>query len=640
MIKKNSLSFRIVLRILLITISLFVLTIAGYYYFTRNIIRTSAQTNAKQLAGNIAGKIAQQLQPMEKIPQMLSATIELGFLQTDSLHLVLHKILEKNENIFGASVAFQPGLFPEKGTYFMPYAFRKEDSIKITYLGGSDYEYNLMDWYQIPAITQKPYWSEPYYDEGGGNILTTTYSVPFFMPSDSGKVFAGVATVDVALEWLTDLIAEAKVFESGYAFVLTRNGMALTHPDKSMIMNESIFSNAENWGEPILREIGRDLMQGKSNFREYNLKGRQKQWIYYTNLPAGKLSLAVIYPDSEMFAPLKKLNLILLIFIGSGLFLLIISVVNVVNRMASPLVQITQSARNIAKGDFKTSLPVIKSKDELLELRNAFSYMQDQLAEYVLNLTETTAAKEKIDSELRIARDIQMSMIPHSFPPYPDLPQIDLFAELKSAKEVGGDLYDFFLTDQKKFCFAIGDVSGKGVPASLFMAVTRTLLRSIADKYKTPSSIIRVLNKSLALNNDSCMFVTFFLGILDLETGKLAFSNAGHNPPIIVKKEGEASFLIVEPSIPLGLQEEYPYTEAEIEFGAGDKIFTYTDGVSEAENASQKLFGEEAILRVVREHTNSTPQALIECVDRALEQHVKGYAQSDDITMLTISFNG
>jgi sigma-B regulation protein RsbU (phosphoserine phosphatase) len=266
--------------------------------------------------------------------------------------------------------------------------------------------------------------------------------------------------------------------------------------------------------------------------------------------------------------------------------------------------------------------------------------MQRELDQYLATLKETTSAKEKIESELRIANEIQMSMIPHIFPPFPELPQIDLFATLKSAKEVGGDLYDFFLIDGNKFCFAIGDVSGKGVPASLFMAVTRTLVRSISDKIHSPSAIVESLNRSISQNNDSNMFVTLFLGILDLENGSLRYTNAGHNPPVLIKKGGEAHMFEKTKFIPAGLFEDFKYGESSVEINKGDKLFLYTDGVSEAENSAGELFGEQLIMQVINNHITARPQELIAAMENEISAHVNGYTQSDDITMMTIVYNG
>ncbi len=637
MIKKNSLSFRIITRVLLITVTLFIVVLSVYSFFNRNIIKETARDNAIELGGSLQASIEQVLVPIEKIPEMIGNVIELELPEKDDLYRILETVVVNNEDVFGAAIAFEPHFFPEEGRYFAPYAYKDGDSIRTLQLGSSDYEYFYWDWYQIPATLQEPYWSEPYFDEGGGNIIMSTYSIPFYVWRDGVRKFAGIATVDVEMEHLTQLVADVQIFESGYAFLISRNGVALTHPDPSQIMNESIFAASSDWDEPILREIGRDLREGRSNFRAYNIEREGRNWIYYTNLPGSRYSIGVVYPDAEMYAPLRRLNLILIILILAGLGILAAAVVNNVNRLAAPLTNFAHSARLIAEGDFNVKLPDIRTKDEMKELHHAFSHMQDQLAEYVKNLKETTVAKEKIESELRIAREIQMSMIPNTFPPFPDMPQVDLFAMLKSAKEVGGDLYDFFAVDKDRFCFAIGDVSGKGVPASLFMAVTRTLLRSIADKIKSPGQIANSLNKSLAINNESCMFVTFFMGIIDLKSGTITYVNAGHNPPVLIRKDGTVEMFKNAGTIPFGLAPDFSYPEQSIVLGKGDKLFCYTDGVNEAENSRSDLFGDQHMLDIIEQNKAENPRGLIAAMEVAIEAHVAGYPQSDDITMMVMT---
>ncbi len=640
MIKTNRLSFRIIIRVLIITTSLFVVILLGYNYYTSKIIREATKENAIELAGNLAGRIEQILQPMEKIPEMVASTMELGLIHPDSLDIILQNILLRNPTIYGAAIAFEPDYFPEKGRYHMLYAYRENDKVHSVILGGDNYNYFYMDWYQIPAIMQKTYWTEPYFDEGGGNTLMATYSVPFFCTRDGEKRFAGIATVDLELHWLTDMVNAIRIFDTGYAFMLSRNGMAVTHPDRTMIMNKSIFSNAEEWGAPIMREIGRELIRGESQFRQYTLPGRPKLWAYYRNLESNQWSIMVVFPDREMYASLRAMNTMLIFFILVGLILLSLILSGVINRLSKPLVQVADSARSIAAGNFNVKLPQITTRDEMQELRDAFAHMQRELSTYLINLKEATAAKEKIESELRIARDIQMAMIPHTFPPFPDLPQIDLFAMLKSAKEVGGDLYDFFIMDKDKFCFAVGDVSGKGVPASLFMAMTRTLLRTIADREKSPALIMESLNRSLAFNNESNMFVTFFMGIIDLRTGILHFSNAGHNPPVLLSASGEIKAFDISKSIPLGLFEDFVYTESSLQLKPGDQIFAYTDGVTEAENKSDELFEEERMFSILEQQRQSSPRDMIRLMSIAIEDHVGDHPQSDDITMLTVAYNG
>jgi len=222
------------------------------------------------------------------------------------------------------------------------------------------------------------------------------------------------------------------------------------------------------------------MISGKSNYGIF-VKRPGNVWITINNYHQLKWTLGVVYPNNEMYAELHKLNLIIIILSLIGLVLLMFFTTRIINKLLSPLTKFAKSARVIAEGNFNSELPAIETNNEMKELHESFQFMQNELANYIENLKETTSAKEKIESELRIAKEIQMGMIPHIFPPFPDMPEINLFASLESAKEVGGDLYDFFILDQNRLCFAIGDVSGKGVPASLFMAVTRTLLRSVAE---------------------------------------------------------------------------------------------------------------------------------------------------------------
>ncbi len=640
MIKKNSLSFRIIKRVLTFTTLMFLLVLSLFYYFARNSIEESARENAIHIADNAVAKIEQELQPMEKIPEVVAGLMEIDPPHEDSLFLLVETILEKNQNVSGAAIAFEPNFFPDKGLYYSPYAYRDGDRIHSFSLGDENYEYFYMDWYLIPKMLDTAYWTEPYYDEGGGEMLMSTYSVPFYMRRDGERVFAGIATVDVSLDWLTETVAEIEIFETGYAFMLSRNGVAVTYPRREFIMNESLFSMAAERDSELLREIGQDMIAGNSQFREHGMNDTGRFWIYYTPLPSSGWSIGVVYPDAEMFAALRSITTLMIILVLGGLIVLTILTVQIVNRISAPLSQFSNSARLVAEGNFDVKLPKIRKTLELRELHDAFSHMQEELAEYVVNLKETTAAKEKIESELRIAREIQLAMIPHSFPPYPDLPQVDLYAVLRSAREVGGDLYDFFVVDQDKFVFAIGDVSGKGVPASLFMAVTRTLLRTIADKEQSPSKIMAALNKSLSFNNESNMFVTFFLGVMNLKTGQLSYVNAGHNPPVLISKTKETKMFEPAKTIPLGLYEEFEYPEHSMTLEPGDKLFSYTDGVTEAENVRDDLFDEDRMLKVLEENKDKSPKDLINVMMHAIEAHVQDHPQSDDITMMTVSFKG
>jgi len=404
-------------------------------------------------------------------------------------------------------------------------------------------------------------------------------------------------------------------------------------------MNESIFSVAEELNNPQLREIGREMQKGNTAFVVSTLNGVDRI-MYYTPLPSSNWMLAVLFPKSEMYLPLRTISIILIVLIVVGLGILTVSVERIVAEQLRPLAKFAKSAREVATGNFDAALPEIITDDEMKDLHDSFAHMQGDLKNYIADLKDTTSAKEKIESELRIAREIQMGMIPKIFPPFPNLSQIDLYAMLEPAKEVGGDLYDFFMIDDNHLCFAIGDVSGKGVPASLFMAVTRTLLRSVAPNQTSPAYIVDKLNKALSSGNDSNMFVTFFIGIINTDTGIVKYTNAGHNPPVWISASGKVEFLPVTKDIPIGLFDDFQYQERELVLKSKDKLYLYTDGVTEAENASEVLYSEKKLINCLSIYLRSHPRELIQQVAMDVAVHVGDFPQSDDLTMLSIIYNG
>lgn len=635
----KSLAQRIVVYVLTFCVFLFVVLLSVFYFSSKKQIEEVTIKNAELTTNNAVLDAEKILLSVTRIAENYKWIIEHEDTEAEEILNLTRRIVENNPEILGSSISFEPSFFKEKGRYFAPFSFRENGKIKTVQLGNPAYEYFYMDWYQIPVANKKSCWSEPYYDTGGGNALMTTYSVPFYKIINNEKTIAGVITFDLALDWFTDIVSSLKILETGYASVISENGTFITHPNKELIMNQSIFSYAAELNNPELREIGRKMQREKSGLVSSTLNGVERK-IYFKALPSSNWTMAVVFPVSEMYRPLRSISMVLILLVVIGLAFLSLIVSKIITKQIAPLGLFAKSAREIAKGNFRNSLPAIQTKDELKDLHDSFEYMQTKLTQYIEDLKLTTSAKEKIESELRIAREIQMGMIPKIFPPFPNLTEIDLFATLQPAKEVGGDLYDFFMIDKAHLCFAIGDVSGKGVPASLFMAVTRTLLRSVAPELKYPGVIVNSLNKSLSTNNESNMFVTFFLGIIELKSGKLTYTNAGHNPPVLINPEGNTSFFELTKDIPIGVFEDFSYEEKVCYLNRGDKLFFYTDGVTEAENQHEELYSDKKLIDCLSINHNSNPREMIGKVIEDIAAHVKENQQSDDITMLTIFYYG
>jgi sigma-B regulation protein RsbU (phosphoserine phosphatase) len=254
-------------------------------------------------------------------------------------------------------------------------------------------------------------------------------------------------------------------------------------------------------------------------------------------------------------------------------------------------------------------------------------------------LAKITAEKERIGAELDVATKIQASMLPCIFPAFPDREEFDIYASMLPAKEVGGDFYDFFLIDETHLAIVIADVSGKGVPAALFMVIAKTLIKNNAQYGKAPKEIFETVNNQLCEGNESAMFLTAFMGILEIGSGKFTYVNAGHNPPVIKKAEGNYEWLVTKPGFVLAGMENMRYRQDEIVLGQGDTLYMYTDGVTEATNAQNELFSDPKLIEVLNRHKDDNLVELLHRVKIEIDLFVKDAPQFDDITMLALKIN-
>ena len=323
-----------------------------------------------------------------------------------------------------------------------------------------------------------------------------------------------------------------------------------------------------------------------------------------------------------------------------GLTLLSIGLTIVARSITKPLTTMAMATQEIARGNLDVDLPLPRSGDEAGVLLSAFRSMKESLKDYIQRLTETTASKERIESELMIAHDIQMSLLPKTFPPFPDREEFDIHAMIHPAREVGGDFYDFFLIDHDHLCFAIGDVSGKGVPASLFMAMTKTLIKATSSGGIAPGEILTRVNRDLIQGNDACMFATIFFGVLNTNTGKIFYANGGHNYPFILRRGNEATWLEGNRGIVVGGVENATYETGQAVLESGDSIFLYTDGVTEAMNEREELFSDDRLRTRLTLLQGHAPKELISGVAEEVAEFSQNMPQADDIAMMVIRFSG
>ena len=310
-------------------------------------------------------------------------------------------------------------------------------------------------------------------------------------------------------------------------------------------------------------------------------------------------------------------------------------------RIIRPILFVTYETEHFAEhhGELSGVLQKVKGRNEIGTLAKSVEKMSDDMNRYIADLTQATAEKERLGAELNVAKKIQAEMLPRVFPPYDNHKEVELFASMEPAKEVGGDFYDFYMIDDDHFAVVVGDVSGKGVPAALFMVITKTLLKDTAAHQLDPAKIFEHVNQILCEGNESGLFVTCWLGIITLSSGELKFANAGHNPPVISQK-GEIKYLTTKPNLMLAGMDGIPYTTHSTVLERGDRLFIYTDGVTEATNSANELYGENRLITVMKYATNKSSREVLDVVRNDIDEFVDDAPQFDDITMLEMTYLG
>ena len=601
--------------------------------------------------------------------------IEANLDHPDKLHNIMQRVVELNPHIRSCGLSFIADYYPQKGHWFCPYAVKDEDGkIECSTIGDSKHDYLNAAWFTEALEADSSYWSKPFMDSRDTITPLVSYMVPIhnkqgktvaILGADmslykfSGRLMRGLSlkgdTVHVSYtrgEQDDDNSANSfrtlKEQLGSFYFIIDHDGTYIAHPDSGYVIRKNYFELAKATNDTIDDYVGRQMVAGKEgifkdkedngcHFDFFDLESSEV-YMFYMPIEHTNWSIAMAVARYSIDALAIGFGFIFLILIG--LALLVVRLVGrfVAKRVTRPLGQLAASADEVAKGNFNAPLPQLKHYDEVHLLRDSFEEMQHSLTHYIDELKDTTASKAAIENELKVAHDIQMSMLPKTFPPYPERDDIDIYGSLTPAKDVGGDLFDFYIRNEKLF-FCVGDVSGKGVPASLVMAVTRSLFRNISAHVAEPDEIVKTLNNAMAEGNDTNMFVTLFVGVLDLATGLLEYCNAGHNYAMLIGNL--VSTLPCDPNLPIGVMPDMTFTRQQLTIGPETTIFLYTDGLNEAEDPNHVLFGVQRIIRIaelmVKEGKND-PTTIINEMIEGVHRFVDDAEQSDDMTILAIKY--
>ncbi len=497
------------------------------------------------------------------------------------------------------------------------------------------------------------------------------------VPINVNGEFVGVAGMGFFVRDVAGFYFQTAIGKTGFWFLMNRHGQVIvsTKEDGDLSVKEG-FPDERNSSGQSLAVAEEKISRGEGNFSvalaaEKISRGEkglmtvtldgEDYFLAFEPLQSVDWSFGALIKVSEVTAPADavaksidsqtddfisstenfSLKLLPLMAVAFAILLAAVSILSkrVTKSIVKPIHQLADGVREISSGNLDKKLD-INTGDEIEHLATCFNAMTDELKIYMANLAKETAENERISTELNVATNIQQSMLPHDFPSRADC---ELYATMHAAKEVGGDFYDFYFLDENHLVITIADVSGKGVPAALFMAISKTILQNFALSMKNPddfSAVMTLANQQLCQNNDEMLFVTVFMGMLDLKTGEFIYVNGGHNPPLVCR-ENKFEYLDVGKSCMLGIDEDVPFPQKKIKLASGDMIFLYTDGVTEAMNERGELFGEDYLHEVLnREDKSESLEILLENMRRAIKIHAGDAEQSDDITMLALKWNG
>ena len=622
----KSISKRLTLRIMMVVLTMMAV-IAGVVYFTvSEYMDDEAEMRFQIVVMRAHREIQRRLSDVYVATNNNVHEIERDIDDPDKLYAHLERIVKENPWIVSCGLLFVPDYYPEKGKYFVPFATRDTaDVVSVMRIDTVYHDYFEDDWYVARMESDSADWVDPYFEDPQLTTyiaprLLTTYAVPIH--NREGQPVALLCS-DLSLEDLrNDMLQKVRQGKRNYEqnekhpsynCIIDCNGRYVLHPDRDRMLKDTFDAKV--------------TFKGKEGTVSAIVDG-VPSWIFYHHLKYVEWTVMMVVPENLIQRHGRMLNTIILLVMLIGLAAIYLFCRQQIRKVTSPLHRFARSAEEVAKGNFNAPLPDIRDDDEIRLLRDSFGNMQQSLSRYIDELKTTTAQKSAIESELSIARDIQNSMVPSAFP---NREGLEVYASMTPAKAVGGDLYDFFLRDNSLY-FCIGDVAGKGVPAALVMTTVCGAFRLLSESESEPVRIVSRMNDMMIRKNSMTVFVTFFAGLLDLDTGHLRYCNAGHKAPLV---NGQP--LAVHSNLPIGAMPDWEFIAQETDLAPGSTLFLYTDGLNEAEDAGYRLFGKKRIVEVMQT-ASQQPSALIERMTQAVADFVGDTEQSDDLTMLAMQW--
>lgn len=603
--------------------SVLVLAIAGgvLFYRVSGQILEKAHGEATALANEAGNRIEQRLARVADTAQTLA--VVLGT-HPDGAEATLRGALARNADLSGLAVAFVP---TADNPPVSPFINRQDDgSLGWRDLRKDNNPYWDTNWFQAGLSCAQGCWQRHFYSQSRQREMIN-YSVAI----SSGGRPTGLVNADVSLDWLSRTLKELGKPAGAYAFVLDESGAYLAHDNPALVGKRGQANLLEALASHQASRVRLAVAQ--------NPQAQGKPvWIYFVPVEGTHWRFGLAIPETKIYAGVRQAFMQALLLGLLALLALAVITLAVTRRILTPLGMLASRAEQVARGALTFELPPPRFPDEVGRLTQAFDRMRTELALHIAELTRNAKEQQRLASELDIAHQIQTALLPGEHYLDAHCENFELHALLRPARAVGGDLYSYFMLNERRFCVMVGDVSDKGIPAALFMARTITLAKALAPRARSPQHLLSMLNVELCRNNDSCMFVSLLCGMLDTTTGELVMASAGHEPPVLCDTDG-VRLIELDTGAALGLDDEARYPPRTLRLRPGQTLLLYTDGITEATDTDQQLFGAERMLACLGRSPSGSAADLAAGLLAEVDRFAEGAGQADDITVLALNWH-
>jgi len=621
---QKGISFRLNFHITSIAIVIIALIVYINYHFSNKILVNKIEEGAINQSNLVISKVSRITVGTEEIAKNISAQA-LYYYENDNVDFLLNQVLISNDILESIHIEFF-----DKDNRTNKYSSNRHNQFTCDLDSFTAEKYlKRLDLNKTAKINGT--WSDPFYCKKDTSHLLVSYQLPIYHPIK--KQVAGIVSCQISLLEMKSLLSRIKIGENGYAFIVDQSGNLITNPIANKVFYENFFDELILFDDN--NNVESKIRSGRSGaghgISEY--LGYQQSWFYYAPLSNPNWTIIIVIPENELFKEISAIFQKIMLVSGIGILVLFLLNMLIFKKMLAPLGRIAQAIQRFSTVKGKES----NSKNEIRILAESLEDWQAKYGILIKEQSHTASEKLKFEKDLKSARDIQLNIIPSGKPTFAEHPEIDLSAILKPAETIGGDLYDYFFIDKNHLLIAIGDVSGKGISASLFMAIASTLIKSNA-KILSSKDIVSRVNKELSDRNSNQYFVTLFIGILDVRSGSMDYCNAAHNFPYILHADGKIRTLSKSHGLPLGIYKNKTYRSSTHDLKYGDLLLLYTDGVINSRDLNDQHYGVEKLQTNIQNLNNLTAEEVVTKLSKSINIYEGENRQADDITLLALKY--